>query len=220
MRITLGPITKALVIANAALWLVPFVSGHEEAVLVEGGFWPIRISEWLNGGLIPGPGGHEWLIPAALTPLSSAFLHGGLLHLAMNMLVIAICGSAVEHALGPVRYAILYLLGIYAACIGHYLSGPDSALPMVGASGAISAILAIYFLLIARRIPRGFGPVPPLLVHMAWLALAWITINLLAGLAMEGSIISIAIYAHIGGFIAGLALFLPLTRHLRLAARD
>ncbi|ASR52104.1 rhomboid family intramembrane serine protease [Blastomonas fulva] len=210
-----GAATNALVIANVLVWLAGFLTGWTERFQVEGGFWAARLSDSLHGHTSALPLDYPWVVPVWLTPVTSAFLHAGLLHLAMNMLVLVVVGRMIEAALGTGRFVLLYASGIVGAAAMHYAVDPLSTTPVVGASGAISALLAAYFLLFARRKPKAIGPVPGLVVHIAWLAAAWIGINLLSQLAFAGTALGIAIWAHIGGFAAGLALAVPLAQSHR-----
>ena len=107
---------------------------------------------------------------------------------------------------------ILYVVGAYCAAAAEWIAGPSGMVPMIGASGAISAIVAAYALLYGERRP-GLGP--PWLaqtLHVAWLAAAWIGLQLLVRLATMGTDQPSAIVAHIGGFLAGLVLSRPLLR--------
>lgn len=210
-----GAATNALVIANVLVWLVGFVTGWAERFQVEGGFWAARLSDALNGHTSALPTDYPWVVPVWLTPVTSAFLHAGLFHLAMNMLVLVVVGRMIEAALGTERFVWLYAAGVIGAAAVHYAIDPASTTPVVGASGAISALLAAYFLLFSRRKPQAIGPVPGLVVHIVWLAAAWIGINLLSQLAFAGTALGIAIWAHIGGFAAGLLLAIPLARSHR-----
>ena len=81
---------------------------------------------------------------------------------------------------------------------------------MVGASGAISAVIGAYAMLFGLKKAKAIGPVPALVVHVVWLALAWIGVQVLFGIAMASAGVGIAVVAHIGGFIAGLLLARPL----------
>lgn len=207
-----GKATSALVIANVLVWLVGLLTGWTEWLQVEGGFWSARVSDSLYGHASALPAGYPWAVPVWLTPITSAFLHAGLFHLAMNMLILVFIGRMIEAALGAERYRLLYAAGTIGAAAVHYAVDPMSTTPVVGASGAISALLAAYFLLFARRIPRPIGPVPGLVVHIAWLTAAWTGLNLLSQFAFAGTALGIAIWAHIGGFIAGLVLAVPLAR--------
>ena len=90
--------------------------------------------------------------------------------------------------------------------------GPHSAVPMIGASGAISALVGAYALLYGQRRPSRLQPELARLLHIAWLAAGWIVIQLLLGFASATEGVAIAVASHIGGFIAGLALARPLLR--------
>tara|TARA_R110000796_G_scaffold14011_18_gene45625 strand:- start:6747 stop:7388 length:642 start_codon:yes stop_codon:yes gene_type:complete len=205
MNMPAGKLTNGLIIANVLIYLVIWIFGWQQDALLRGGMFPIRLS----GELID-VSAYGWLVPAWLTPLSSAFLHSGLLHLGFNMLMLLFCGRFVEQALGPKLMAILYVVGAYAAAFAQYAVESDSMVPMIGASGAISAVLGAYALLFARNKVNPVGPIPGYVVRIVWLTLAWIGIQLMVGLATSGNLQGIAIFAHIGGFVAGLVLTRPL----------
>lgn len=154
------------------------------------------------------------VVPAWLTPLSCTLIHAGLAHLALNLVMLAYCGAQAERAVGWSGMAILYVVGAYAAALGQWLLAPASPVPMIGASGAISAVVAAYALLFGQRQALSLGPVPGRVVHVLWLAAGWIGIQLLigfAGMSVPGAGgATVAIGAHIGGFVAGLALARPL----------
>ncbi|MBQ0771100.1 MAG: rhomboid family intramembrane serine protease [Sphingomonadales bacterium] len=205
MNLPAGKFTNGLIIANVVIFLVLLIFGWQQEALLRGGLFPIRLS-----GEALDLTAYGWLVPAWLTPLSAAFLHAGLLHLSMNMLMLLFCGRYVEQALGPALMAILYGVGAYAAAIAQYAVDTTSMVPMIGASGAISAILGAYALLFARNRVDAVGPIPSHVVRILWLALAWIGIQLMIGVATSGDLQGIAIFAHIGGFVAGLVLTRPL----------
>jgi membrane associated rhomboid family serine protease len=142
--------------------------------------------------------------------LGATLIHGGLAHLAMNMLMLDYIGVMVERALGSRGVIVLYLVGAYAACAGQWLPDPRSTVPMIGASGAVSALVGAYALLYGRRKTRDVGPVPAWLLHVLWLLAAWAVLNLLVGVLSAQMGMPIAAAAHIGGFVAGLALCRPL----------
>jgi membrane associated rhomboid family serine protease len=167
-----------------------------------GGFIPARLSGLIVIGALP-----EWI-----TPLSSTLLHANLLHLAFNLLMLCYCGREDEVALGSPGVVVLYVVGAYAASAAQYLAGPHSVTPVIGASGAISAFVGAYALLYGQRGPSRFSPRVARMLHILWLAIAWIVVQLLLGLASAVQGIGIATAAHIGGFIAGLALARPLLR--------
>ena len=112
-------------------------------------------------------------------------------------------------ALGQAGLIVLYVIGAFVAAAGQWIAGPQSAAPMIGASGAISAVVGAYALLFGQRQAKGWGPVSAGIAQVLWLSAGWIGIQLLIG-ATEPDGQSIAIAAHIGGFLAGLALARPL----------
>ncbi len=162
------------------------------------------------------------LIPAAVTQtpgvaayrsvLTSMFLHGGWLHLIFNMLFLWIFGNNVEDSVGHFRYAIFYLLCGVAAAAAQVAVQPDSRVPMIGASGAISGVLGAYLLLFPRARVLTLVPIWIFirLVYLpAWIFLiVWFALQLLSGAATAGRAQSggVAFWAHIGGFVAGMVL--------------
>lgn len=151
-------------------------------------------------------------VPTHFTVLTSMFLHGGWMHLIGNMLYLWIFGDNIEDAMGHGRFAVFYILCGVAAVFAQALPSPDSQIPMIGASGAISGVLGAYLLLFPRAhvmvaIPMGFY-IP--MVRLPALAVLgfWFLIQLLYELvAPDGA--GVAFRAHIGGFIAGM-LLIPL----------
>ena len=175
---------------------------------VNAGFIPLRIGD---AGV---PVDHMFAIPAWATPLTATLIHGGWAHVLLNLVMLVYCGQFVERAIGTPQTVLLYVVGAYVAAAGHWAFDPQSVAPMIGASGAISAVVGAYALLYGERRAKAIGPVPAGVVHVAWLAAAWIGIQLLMGLAGFGALVGangpIAIGAHIGGFLAGLVLARPL----------
>jgi membrane associated rhomboid family serine protease len=196
--------TAILTIATLVASGLILLTGTLPYWAVNAGFIPLR----LDGDL--GSSAHAFIVPLWATPLTATLVHGGLAHVALNVVMLVFCGQAVERALGSAGVVVLYAVGAYAAALGHWAFGPESAAPMIGASGAISAIVGAYSLLYGERQAKAIGPVPAGVVHVAWLAVAWIGIQLLTGVAGFGGGAPIAIGAHIGGFVAGLALARPL----------
>ena len=150
-----------------------------------------------------------------LTIVTSMFLHGGMLHIAFNMLFLFVFGPAVEHRCGHVRFLAYYLLCGIAGGIAQILIGPGSHVPALGASGAIAGVLGGYlvsfpFARINTIVPILFFPVflrlPALLVIGVWAASQFITgfgtISDRAAESQGGT----AYFAHIGGFCAGVIL--------------
>jgi membrane associated rhomboid family serine protease len=138
------------------------------------------------------------------------FLHGGFLHLAGNMLFLWIYGDNVERRLGAVRYLVWYLATGVAATLFHALLARDSPFPLVGASGAISGVLGFYFLWFPRNQVRVLWFLPPFLWHVfeipARIVLGvYLLLDNLLPFLLAGDGGGVAHGAHIGGFIAGLA---------------
>ncbi len=145
-----------------------------------------------------------------LTLITSMFMHGGFAHLFGNMLYLWIFGDNLEDGLGHVRYLLFYLLCGVLASLAHVVTNTDSYIPSLGASGAISGVLGGYILTHTHRrvraiVLRGFVTEIP-----AWAAIGlWFVFQLISGLGMLGGgsqVGGVAYAAHIGGFIAGLAL--------------
>ena len=147
-------------------------------------------------------------LPASASLVTSMFLHGGWMHLIGNMLYLWIFGNNIEDVMGHGRFVIFYLTCGILAALTHALTDPDSAVPMVGASGAISGILGAYLLLFPRAqvlvlIPLGFFS--RLMYIPAGFVLGfWFVLQILSSLAGGGG--GVAWFAHVGGFVAGMAL--------------
>lgn len=189
----------------AALTVVAYVVARmiwpTDVISEQAGFIPLRFSAEATG----------FVVPAILTPLSATLAHGDLIHLGFNMLMLVYCGRSVETVLGPWQLAVLYVVGAYIAAAAQYIVGPMSPNPMIGASGAISAVLAVYALLFGRNEVKRWGPVPAHWVRAIWLAIAWTAIQWMIGLvSARGGDYQIATAAHVGGFLGGLALARPL----------
>jgi membrane associated rhomboid family serine protease len=151
--------------------------------------------------------------PAFLTIFTSMFMHGGWLHIAGNMLFLWIFGNNVEDAMGRVRYALFYLLGGIAAALAQVAIDPDATVPLVGASGAIAAVLGGYALLYPRaRVLTLFFfffiffiEVPALLLLGLWIFTQFLPAVGQLATTEVGDGGGVAYWAHIGGFLFGLA---------------
>jgi membrane associated rhomboid family serine protease len=194
-------VTNVIVALTSIAFLLATLTGGLEWAAAAGGFVPARVS-----GLLVFRGA----APAWLTPLTATLVHASFLHLLFNMVMLGFCGKLVEEAIGARGMMILYLIGAYAAAFAQYLANPHEIVPMVGASGAASAVLGVYALLYGRHREAVAHPGLNRLINIAWLAAAWIGIQLLFGYAGASEGMSIAIAAHIGGFLAGLLLARPL----------
>jgi len=148
------------------------------------------------------------LVPAIVTPVTAMFLHGGFFHLGGNLLYLWIFGNNVEDAMGSVRFILFYLLCGMAAAFTHALISPDSIVPMVGASGAISGVLGAYLLLFPwSRVFVWFGFVFLFWVPAALVLGLWFALQALSFLGdPSGDAAGVAWAAHFGGFLTGMAL--------------
>jgi membrane associated rhomboid family serine protease len=159
------------------------------------------------------------IIPPAASMITSMFLHGGLLHLFGNMLYLWIFGNNVEDAMGHGRFILFYLICGIAAVLAQALPDPNSTVPMVGASGAISGVLGAYMLLypharVLLGLPLGFfiiqlGRFPAVWVLAVWFLMQLVMNGFAPSNPAEGGV---AFRAHIGGFIAGM-LLVPFMKH-------
>lgn len=142
---------------------------------------------------------------------TSMFMHGSWMHLLGNMWFLWLFGNNVEDSMGRLRFIAFYLLCGLAAAMGQILTNPSSAIPMVGASGAISGVMGGYLLLypnvrVFAMLPLGFFVTS--IALPAWAMLGyWFLIQFVSGLAAFGSEIGgVAFWAHVGGFVAGVVL--------------
>lgn len=210
MKFPPGPVTNALILINvaiSAILFLPDLFGQKfwEAAVVAGGLFPARLS-----GEAVAFAGVGYMVPAFLTPLTAAFLHGGIAHVVLNMLMLLLVGKFVERVLGAKLYLLLYFVGAYAAALAEWIVAPNSMTVIIGASGAMSAIIGAYALLFPNREPRDWGPIPASIARPLHLILAWTALNLMLGFVGPGIGLGIAIWSHIGGFFAGILLARPL----------
>jgi membrane associated rhomboid family serine protease len=145
------------------------------------------------------------------TPLTSMFMHGGWFHILGNMWFLSLFGDNVEDSMGPVRFVVFYLLCGLAAVGAQAAANPASAIPMVGASGAIGGVMGAYAVLYPRApvemlVVLGFYVdriAVPAIVMLGY----WFLIQLLGGIpTLQGEGGGVAFWAHIGGFLAGVLL--------------
>jgi membrane associated rhomboid family serine protease len=156
----------------------------------------------------PGPS------PIWLTLFTSMFMHGGWLHIGGNMLFLFIFGDNIEKAYGHLKYLAFYLVCGIIAGLAHVLSQPDSIIPSLGASGAISGVMAAYLVLFPTnriRVLLALGlvllrpiMVPAIVMIGVWALLQFI--NGLGAIAVTDQTSGVAYWAHIGGFVAGVVI--------------
>ncbi|MDH5639781.1 MAG: rhomboid family intramembrane serine protease [Nitrospira sp.] len=147
-------------------------------------------------------------VPAGMTLLTSMFLHAGWMHPLGNMLYLWIFGNNIEDVMGHGKFVLFYVLCGILAALSHALTDPSSHIPMVGASGAISAVLGAYLLLFPRAHVLVLMPVFGITRVAAGLVLGmWFVTQLISGGMSAGANGGgVAFFAHIGGFVAGMTL--------------
>ena len=197
-RRTFPYVTTALVVLNVLVFLLELSQG--EKFITDWAFIPARFSDE--------PGAD------AVTIFTAMFMHGGWMHLIGNMVFLWIFGDNVEDRIGHVKFLIFYLLAGLAATFAQYYVSSISAIPNVGASGAIAGVLGAYLLMFPQaRVNVLLGRQIVAMPAFAVLGL-WILFQIISGFAMSdqrADVGGIAYMAHIGGFVAGLAMAL-LTR--------
>jgi membrane associated rhomboid family serine protease len=200
-------VTVALIAACtlAFLWQLSFDAQGQQAAIYALGAIPAVL--FGHAELAPDL---AW-VPVSATPVTSMFLHGGWMHLIGNMLYLWVFGNNVEDAMGHLRYAVFYLVCGLAAVLAQALPDVSSEIPMIGASGAVSGVLGAYFLLHPRArvlvlVPIGFV-LQTLRLPALWVLGFWFVIQLVSTLFAAGEDGGgVAFRAHLGGFLAGMAL--------------
>lgn len=193
--------TVAITALTALCWLVASVVTTPDRVAILFGFVPARFSGLFN---IVGAA------PAFLTPLTATLVHSGLVHLGFNLLMFVWCGTQVERVLGRFELVFLYVVGAYASALAQWAMAPVSLTPMVGASGAISAVVGAYALSFGRAKRVSDNLHINRWINVIWLMVAWVVLQVMMGWLAGGQGYLLATPAHIGGFAAGLLLQRPL----------
>jgi membrane associated rhomboid family serine protease len=195
-------VTFLLIAANVLVFLLELSQGNIEGFFMK---WSVIPLEYSEGKDLP----PAIPFPFWATIFTSMFMHGGWLHLLGNMLYLWIFGDNVEDAMGGVKYLIFYLLCGVAAALAQILMNPDSQIPSLGASGAISGVLGAYLVMYPRQrirvlVLRAIVYMPAFAVIGLWILLQFV--NGLGQLAQTEETGGVAYGAHVGGFLAGLAL--------------
>ena len=193
--------TNVITALTALAWVIATLLGQSQQVAYALGFIPIRVMT---------PDVPFAAVPAFLTPLTATLVHSGLIHLGFNLLILVWCGAAVERIIGASGLVVLYLVGAYAAAAAQWGMDPHGSIPMVGASGAISAVMGAFALSFGRARPLTSNLRLNRWINVVWLLIAWIVLQMMMGWLAGGQGYLLATPAHVGGFAAGLLLQRPL----------
>ena len=210
-------VTIGLIVACVLmfLWELSFGASSQRVIYALG----VVPASLLGRGDLPAE--LTWVPPWA-TVFTSMFMHGGWMHLIGNMLYLWIFGDNVEDSMGHGRFVVFYLLCGIAAVLAQALPDPNSTVPMVGASGAISGVLGAYLLLYPHArvlvvIPLGFI-LQTMRVPAGIVLLLWFGLQLLSNAMAQAGQGGVAFRAHIGGFVAGM-LLIPIFKQRRFRLR-
>lgn len=191
-------VVYTLIVINIALYLITLmIESNPDALALFYANWavvPFRITDGSN----------------YLTLITSIFLHSGFLHIAGNMLFLWIFGDNLEDEMGHLRFLLFYLAGGVGSGLIHVYSAPGSIIPVIGASGAIAAVMGGY-LLIYPKARVDFLVFIKIFTVPAWVMLGlWFAIQLLGGVNADPTTGGVAFWSHIGGFVIGFVLVIPL----------
>jgi len=204
---TIPIVNICLILANLSVFVYQnfLIPGGGKPLILRLGFIPYEITNAVD--LSP-----KNLVPVPLTIVTAMFIHGGWLHLLSNMLYLWIFGDNVEDILGHLKYLFFYFMCGVMASLTHGFLNLSSQVPTIGASGAIAGVLGAYMFLFPRARIR------TLLVLVVFIQVVsipaiillgyWILMQVLSGITEFGSRTTsgIAWFAHVGGFVTGLAL--------------
>ena len=211
-------VTFAIIGLNIVSWVFVQEMGTNPGLaksICQFGLIPGEFLEKVSAGTAIPLGSNLYCITEAhgnwITPVTSMFMHGGWLHLIFNMWFLFIFGDNVEDAMGPVRFAIFYILCGIGAVTAQLLSNPTAIIPMVGASGAIGGVMGGYALLYPKapvHMLVFFGFFVTRIIVPAYFMLGyWFILQLISAIPSIGSTTGgVAFWAHIGGFVTGILL--------------
>ncbi len=189
-------VTTTLIVLNVLVFLLELARGQQ--FIEDWAFIPAQFSDQ------PGT--------EAVTIFSAMFMHGGWMHLIGNMLFLWIFGDNVEDRIGHGKFLMFYLLAGLAATFAQYTFNPDSGIPNVGASGAIAGVLGAYLVMFPQArvnvlLGRQIVAMPAFIVLGLWIVFQLISgVGTIAYTDESADVGGIAYMAHIGGFVAGLAM--------------
>jgi len=214
-RIKRFPIVTVVIIAlNVAVFLYEEFGLSDRQLqqfVMQFGVVPLEITRGQDRPPLLPPG-----LPIEFTVLSSMFMHGGWFHIIGNMLYLWVFGDNIEDAISPLGFLIFYLVCGAAAALSHVLLDPLSTVPTIGASGAVAGVLGAYLLL------HPGNRVNCLLILWIFIRVIqlpafvvlgfWFVIQLFSGVGSIGAeeVGGVAYWAHVGGFVAGFVLMIPI----------
>ncbi|MFV1986264.1 MAG: rhomboid family intramembrane serine protease [Gemmatimonadota bacterium] len=221
-------VTMAIIAINVVVWLTVEGMGASGAFvesLCAYGAIPGELTGAIAEGTRIDLGGYACRVGGLgwQTVATSMFMHGGWFHLIGNMWFLWVFGNNIEDSMGHGRFALFYVLTGAIAAAAHVVSDPSSAIPVVGASGAISGIMGAYLVLYPRvRVQTLIILIVFIRVIRvpAWVMLGyWFFLQVLSGAATLGAGGGVAFWAHVGGFVAGLVLIKPFERRPPVEAK-
>ena len=226
-------VTVLLLVALGVVWIFFQGAGLDHALLSASvcnwGLVPGELTRRAAvGTMVPLGGGLACVVDReainTITPILSMFLHGGWAHLLGNAVFLWVFGNNIEDSMGRGRFIVFYVLCGLAAAAAQIAINPASPVPMVGASGAISGVLGAYLILYPRVRVQVFVGFFFMSLPAYFVLLIWIGLQLLSGLPQLASVRTgassgVAVWAHIGGFFAGVALIKLFVRAELTAAR-
>jgi rhomboid family protein len=213
----LAPANTILILANIAVFAFEVrLGGHANAMFARYAMVPAHVAHLR----LAAP---RRALESLATIFTATFIHAGFFHIAGNMLYLFIFGPAVEERMGTLRYLFFYLTAAAAAGLAMVAMGPDSRVPVIGASGAIAGVLGAYFVIYPRGRITTIVPLvflwPIVEIRAYFYLLFWFVAQLYAGIASgaNGPLMGgVAWWAHVGGFLFGIAVA-PLLAHRRPA---
>jgi membrane associated rhomboid family serine protease len=204
-------VTLLIILVNVVAFLSTDVALPQKVMLAIAAGYGVVPAEFL--GFSPPIVGYD-PISEPLTLITYQFLHASWGHILSNMLFLWVFADNVEDAFGHVAFLIFYLLCGVAGALTHIAIAPHSLNPLIGASGAVSGALGAYFLLFPRaRVLIIFTFLLPLRLGAAWVLGGWFLLQVISVFMASGEV-AVAFWAHIGGFLAGIALTLALRNRL------
>lgn len=211
-------VTLAIIAANVVIFLMTGAFAGDQAVeAVAAGFGVVPAELTHRGALDPALNP----VPEPATLITYMFIHAGWVHLLTNMLFLWVFADNVEDAFGYFAFLLFYLLTGIAGGLTHVLMAPSSPAPLIGASGAVSGVIAAYMLLYPKaRIWILLFMRLPIRIGAVWVLGGWFALQVVSLLLAGEDGVRVAWWAHIGGFLAGLAVTFVLRSRLLIRIGD